>query len=176
MVFGVVLLRPIELRASAASGCYRHLLFKTVDQSPSARIDGCGIFKRRFRLRLNALEPIGFAFQKFSNRSAALVLIARLTGQGQIRDAVAAACGARLDMFDLQRHVVLPAIGTGAMPFLQQIFPDFIACEFALLILNATDFRVDHRLQIELDEFNRRLRDRASRRQPVNDGLGIDDS
>jgi hypothetical protein len=78
-------------------------------------------------------------------------------------------------MRDLQPDMLRTAIGTGAIPLLQQIFPHFIACQLTLLVFRAADFRIDQRLSVELDNLNAGLSNRTTSRQAMDQRLGITD-
>src|SRR5262249_45018112 len=80
------------------------------------------------------------------------------------------------DVLDLQRHSRGTTIDTGVMKLLQQVCPDFIACERSLLILNAAYLRMLQRLQIESDQLLADGPDGCDALQPLHPGEDILDA
>src|SRR5262245_1174009 len=68
------------------------------------------------------------------------------------------------------------AVGALAPPFLQQIFSDLVARQFALLVLDATDLRILQELGIEFDQFKRERVDRTPAAYPRHPGERVADT
>ena len=64
---------------------------------------------------------------------------------------MAAAIGAGVNMVDLERNLLGPAISTSAIPLIQQVFTGFITGKSSLLVFNPADFGILHLLQIKAD-------------------------
>jgi len=56
-------------------------------------------------------------------------LIARPTGKRQVADAIRPTARPRYEMLDLERDILLVAVGAGSPPFMEQIFTHLIALE-----------------------------------------------
>ena len=71
-------------------------------------------------------------------------------------------------MLDLERHVLGIAVGTGAVELLQEVFPDLIPGQGALLVFHPTDSRVLHHLHVEANQFHGHVRDRCQGAQAAD--------
>ena len=145
-------------------------------QGPSRRIDGGSILEGSLCLSQNTREEIRLLSQKHPNILVAFGLIAGITCQAQIADAIRSPVDFGLNMLYLQRNMLRPTIATGPSPLLQQILPEFIAKERALLILQAADLGVLHPLQIELDQFQADGADGTQPHEPPRPGQHIGNS
>src|SRR5436305_4396799 len=130
-------------------------------ECPSRGIDGGGIFEWSLRLCQNTLGHLWFLLQEHGQLLRPLGDVAFLTGQGEIADAVAPPIGSRNDMLDLQRNLLLAAIGAGACPLLKQIFSQFVAEKGPLLVFASLDLWMFQLLQIEADQLHADRRDGA---------------
>jgi hypothetical protein len=104
-------------------------------------------------LSQNASEQIRLSSQKHPNILRPFGLIAGVAGQTEVADSICSSVGLGLDMLNLKRDPLASAVATGSFPLFQQIVPDFIPKERALLILQAAHLWMVHLLQIELDQF-----------------------
>src|SRR5262249_5991492 len=80
-------------------------------------------------------------------------LITGSAGQYEVTDTIRAVAATGMRMIQLQRHLPRSAIGALMVPLQQHIFTHFIAFEGSLLILDAFDSRIRHRLRVEAHEF-----------------------
>jgi len=128
---------------------------KRSPERPAGRIHSCRIFQRRF----GTVHQLPKA--EFSRRTVALPLVAWSASQREVAHLIRAAPGPRHKMLDLQRNVLLPAVGARPAPLLQDILSNFVARQFALLILDTTDLSVLHDLRIEPHQLHADGRDRA---------------
>jgi hypothetical protein len=77
-------------------------------------------------------------------------------------------------MLDLQRNLLLAAIGAGACPLLQQIFSQFVAEKGPLLVLCSLNLWLLQLPQIEADQLHADRRDGAQLAQALDPGLDVE--
>lgn len=144
----------VPLGPASAGGCHGHARgLQCLEQPPAGGVDRRCVLQGSLGLGQDLLQPLGIVRQELPNVPAALRGVASLTGQGEVRHPVGPTFGPAVYVLDLERDVLGIAVGALPMPLLQQILPDFVALECALLVLDATDLRVLHGLGIEADEF-----------------------
>jgi len=66
-----------------------------------------------------------------------------------------------MNMLDLQINICGIAVGAGAAPLVEQVFPDFVAEESALLILYPGDLRILHLLRVKANMLDTQRRNRG---------------
>ena len=93
----------------------------------------------------------------FGGGSAAFILIAGLAGEREVWDAVAAVSDAGDDVVDGEGAVVPSAVGTAAVPFLEEVLPHFVTLQRPRLIFDPGDLCVRHQLGVELDGFDNQV-------------------
>ncbi len=106
--------------------------------------------------------------QKLLQRHIALGLVAVMAGDGEITYSIAAAFGTGMNMVDFEWCVFRPAIDTFPAPFLQQILPDLVSGQGALLVLGPGDFRILHGLGIKPHQLLRQRRHRRPSHQLID--------
>jgi hypothetical protein len=102
----------------------------------------------------------------------AFLLVARFARQREVGDAMGAAPRPRDDVLDLQGRIGRAAVGAAAAPLLQQILPDLVARQRALLVLHAADLGVRKQLRIEAHQLHTDGGERHEPPQPVDPGEG----
>jgi len=55
-------------------------------------------------------------------------------------------------MVDVERYMLSVAVDTLTSELLQQILPNFVACQTSVLVTDAGYFRIRHQMGIEADE------------------------
>ena len=140
---------------------------------PPCGVDGGGIRQRALGLGQDALEQGGLLGQERLDWLRALGLVAAPAGQGQVGHPVTAATSLGVDVFDLERYVLDAAIGTLPSPLLQQVFAKLVAGQSPLLVLDALDVGVAHRLHVEPHQFLDEAGDRDKPAEPVDPGQGV---
>lgn len=91
--------------------------------------------------------------KEIPNILGSLLQIAGFAGQRQIGNPVGAPFRPREHVLHLQRDPLHTTIGTDTPPLLEQVLTHFKAQERSLLVLQASDLRVLHLLDIEAHEF-----------------------
>ncbi len=79
-------------------------------------------------------------------------------------------------MLYLQGKVLLPAIGAGARPLVEQILAQLVACKCALLILASLNLGVLHRLEVEANQLHAYRFNGAQSHQSLYPGGDIADA
>src|SRR5919197_874298 len=94
-------------------------------------------------------QRVALVAQELFNGTYAFRLVAPSAGDAQVTHTVTAPSSARADVFDVERDVSCPAVGTAALPLLQQVFTHFVTGQRPLLVLHAADAGLLHRLCVE---------------------------
>ena len=126
---------------------------KPFKQSPSGGVDVRRVLQRGLGPGEDLLQEIRLLREKLLDRTVPLLLVAGTAGQRQVRHPVRPAFAFGVDMVDLQGNLLRLAVSAGPSSLLQEVLPDLVACQCALLICDAGNFRVFHFLEIECHEF-----------------------
>ena len=105
-------------------------------QCPAGGIDRGRIPQWYFCLSLHLWVP------ELLRRPVAFILIAGMTGEGEVGDPIGAAPCLRDDVLHFEGQVRLPAVGAAVMELLQNILPNLIPGQLAELIVHAANLRV----------------------------------
>jgi hypothetical protein len=161
MRFGITLLRAVELGLTTrACGHRQPETFQLFDQGQTRGVHRCRILQGCFGLALNLGEQIGLVLQEHLDRQDTLLAVARLAGQAQVADPIRTTLALGLDVFDLQGQIFLLAISALMLPLQEQVFPDFVPGQGALLILDTLDVGGFQKLRVEAYLFDRNGGDR----------------
>jgi hypothetical protein len=114
--------------------------------------------------------------QKRPQVSVALALVARSTGRGEVGDTIRASPATGDDVVDLERHTLCIAVDTATPPFLEQIPPNFVAEQRALLILDPRDLWMLKLLCIEAYQLELHAAKRNAAAEALAPSLDIADS
>jgi len=106
------------------------------------------------------------------DRVISLLLVAGTAGERQVRDPVRPALRPGPDVVDFQRNVLCPAVGAGPAPLLQEILPDLVPGQGALLVIGSGNLRIFHLLHIESDQFLADGCDGSQFPKPIHPGRG----
>ena len=168
---------PVEPGQAAAAALHGQAArLESLQEGPARRVHRGRILQGGFGLGEDLLESVRLVLEEHRDVLGALLAITGFAGQTQIAGPIAAAIGAGLHVFDLERHAFSVAIGTQTSPLLQQPFTQFIACQRALLILRALNRRVLHDLHVEPDQFHADRRDGAEDTQAFDPRLDVEDA
>src|ERR1700682_2767014 len=177
MPLGQALRRAIELRPPARPALDRQArrLEPTV-QLPPRGVDRRGVRKWGLGLAPDPLEDLRLLLQEDLDGPVPFATVAGLAGQGEVAHAVGATPALGVDVLDLERHVRLAAIRARAVPLLEQVLPQLVAGERALLGRDARDLGVLDLLKVELDQLLRRRGDRTEPKEPADPGEHVGDA
>ncbi len=133
-------------------------------------IDGCCIAEGAFGLCLD------LGVSKLGGRLVSLGLVAVVTAEHQIRQAVGAPSASRQEMVDLQGAIRLTTIDALIRVLEEQVRSGFPTCQFAPLILHARDFRVLKQLRVEAHLLDLKTCEGCPARESVRPGERVANS
>ena len=121
------------------------------------------------------LEDLRLLLQEDLDGPVPFATVAGLAGQSEVAHAVGATPALGVDVLDLERHVRLAAIRACAC-HIEQVLPQLVAGERALLGRDAGDLGVLDLLEVELDQLLRRRGDRTEPKEPADPGEHVGDA
>ena len=145
-------------------------------QLPPRGVDRRGVREWGLGLAPDPLEDLRLLLQEDLDGPVPFATVAGLAGQGEVAHAVGATPALGVDVLDLERHVGLAAIRARAVPLLEQVLPQLVPGERALLVRDARDLGVLDLLEVELDQLLGRRGDRTEPKEPADPGQDVGDA
>ena len=102
-----------------------------------------------------------------------------VAGDGEVRGSVRSASGPWDDVLGFEPCLtgrVVAAVRAEVAELEEQVFPQFVAGQFAVLVFDPFDIGIFHQLHIEPDEFHRNPFDRIGTNEPSCPGINILDA
>lgn len=127
---------------------------ESAPEGPASTINSSRICEGGFRVFEDTGEAHRIVGKKGVDIGVALVLVAGMAGQREVRDAVGTPLGFRGEMVDLQGDLLCVAVLALSSPFLEKILAYFVAEERAALVLDAGDLRGLEGLGVEANKFH----------------------
>src|SRR5262249_27343350 len=170
----------IELRQSARSRFNRQPnAFESIQERPPCRVDGRGILQGRLCLRFHMAEIFATQALVLFERQIAFLFVVFATSANQITNAIRSASRPGdnvINVQDLIARTVVAGVSASVIEFDQDVFAQFKALKFALLILETLDFGILHQLHVEFDQFKRNAFDRICASESARPGIDILDA
>jgi hypothetical protein len=151
-------LRNPELRAVIFS--------QSLVQRPSCGVDGGRVLQRRLELRFDAGQQGWFTGEEFFDRLCVFLGVAGHTCRDKVAHSVRATLRPGNAIVKVERDIDRAAIDAVSSELLENLFPDFVTSERAVLIRNTSYFRVFEELHVDGDPLDGHSRDRGKAAKP----------